>query len=91
MRLEGDVLVLMQEEIAGTIVSEAGKPLRWAMAEVDRAAVTFRLAAEEARRWSGDLQRLDTDHAGEGGLALNRKVPRGPVLGITPSTSHSTW
>lgn len=73
-----------QEEIAGTIVSEAGKPLRWAMAEVDRAAVTFRLAAEEARRWSGDLQRLDTDHAGEGRLALNRKVPRGPVLGITP-------
>ncbi|GAA1129482.1 aldehyde dehydrogenase family protein [Nocardioides aquiterrae] len=73
-----------QEEMAAVIVAEGGKPVRWAMAEVDRAAITFRLAAEEARRWSGDLQRLDTDQAGEGRLALNRKVPRGPVLGITP-------
>jgi len=73
-----------QEEIAAVIVAEGGKPLRWARAEVERAAITFRLAAEEARRWSGDLQRLDTDQEGEGRLALNRRVPRGPVLGISP-------
>ncbi|WP_459969258.1 aldehyde dehydrogenase family protein [Nocardioides pyridinolyticus] len=73
-----------QQEIAAVIVAEGGKPVRWALAEVDRAAITFRLAAEEARRWSGELQRLDTDRAGEGRLALNRRVPRGPVLGITP-------
>ena len=73
-----------REEVAQVIVAEGGKPVRWARAEVDRAAATFRLAAEEARRWSGDLQRLDTDPAGEGRIALNRRVPRGPVLGITP-------
>jgi acyl-CoA reductase-like NAD-dependent aldehyde dehydrogenase len=66
------------------IVAENGKPERWAVAEVNRAVSTFRWAAEEARRWSGALQRLDTDPAGEGRLALVRRVPKGPVLGIAP-------
>ena len=45
---------------------------------------TFRWAAEEARRFSGELQRLDTDPAATGRIALVRRVPRGPVLGIAP-------
>ncbi|WP_037314867.1 aldehyde dehydrogenase family protein [Amycolatopsis orientalis] len=72
------------EEIAEVITAENGKPLKWADAEVRRAVSVFRIAAEEARRFSGDLQRLDTDPAGEGRLALTRRVPRGPVLGIAP-------
>ncbi|WP_250285585.1 aldehyde dehydrogenase family protein [Frankia sp. CiP1_Cm_nod2] len=72
------------EEIAALITAESGKPLTWARAEVARATSTFRWGAEEARRWSGDLQRLDTDPAGAGRLAVVRRVPRGPVLGITP-------
>jgi len=72
------------EELAQLITAENGKPLRWARTEVTRAAATFRWAAEEARRWSGELQRLDTDAGSEGRLALVRRVPRGPVLGITP-------
>jgi acyl-CoA reductase-like NAD-dependent aldehyde dehydrogenase len=51
---------------------------------VERAAATFRWAAEEALRWSGELQRLDTDPSATGRLALVRRVPRGPVLGIAP-------
>ena len=39
---------------------------------------------EEARRWSGTLQRLDTDPAASGRMALVRRAPRGPVLGIAP-------
>ena len=35
-------------------------------------------------RWSGELQRLDSDPTSEGRLALICRVPRGPVLGITP-------
>lgn len=73
-----------QRDIAAVIVDEGGKPHRWALTEVDRASATFKLAAEEARRWSGELQRLDSDPSGEGRIALNRKVSRGPVLGITP-------
>ncbi|MFC4853331.1 aldehyde dehydrogenase family protein [Actinophytocola glycyrrhizae] len=72
------------EEIAETITAENGKPLRWAALEVNRAISTFRFAAEEARRFSGELQRLDTDPNAEGRLAVVRRVPRGPVLGIAP-------
>ncbi|WP_329051687.1 aldehyde dehydrogenase family protein [Amycolatopsis sp. NBC_01488] len=72
------------EEIAQLITAESGKPLKWARGEVGRAVSTFRWAAEEARRFSGELQRLDTDPGGTGRLALVRRVPKGPVLGITP-------
>jgi acyl-CoA reductase-like NAD-dependent aldehyde dehydrogenase len=72
------------DEIARLITGENGKPIKWARAEVGRAASTFRWAAEETRRWSGELQRLDTDPTSDGRLALLRRVPRGPVLGIAP-------
>jgi acyl-CoA reductase-like NAD-dependent aldehyde dehydrogenase len=78
------VLAGRAEEIAEVITAENGKPLKWAEAEVKRAVSVFRIAAEEARRFSGDVQRLDTDPAGEARLALTRRVPRGPVLGIAP-------
>ena len=72
------------DELAELVTAESGKPIRWSRGEVRRAASTFRWAAEEANRWSGDLQRLDTDPSDEGRLALLLRVPRGPVLGITP-------
>ncbi|PWW24172.1 aldehyde dehydrogenase (NAD+) [Geodermatophilus normandii] len=72
------------EEIAALITAESGKPLKWARLEVARAVSTFRWGAEEARRWSGTLQRLDTDPAATGRMALVRRAPRGPVLGIAP-------
>jgi aldehyde dehydrogenase (NAD+) len=72
------------EEVAALITAESGKPLKWARLEVARAVSTFRWGAEEARRWSGTLQRLDTDPAATGRMALVRRVPRGPVLGIAP-------
>jgi acyl-CoA reductase-like NAD-dependent aldehyde dehydrogenase len=77
-------LAARAEEIAETITAENGKPLRWATLEVNRAVSTFRFAAEEARRFSGELQRLDTDPSAQGRLAVVRRVPRGPVLGIAP-------
>ncbi len=77
-------LLARQDEIAEMITAENGKPLRWANLEVGRAVSTFRFAAEEARRFSGELQRLDTDPAAAGRLAMVRRVPRGPVLGIAP-------
>lgn len=72
------------DELARLITAESGKPLTWARAEVARASATFRWGAEEARRFAGDLTRLDTDPTGDGRLALTRRFPRGPVLGITP-------
>ncbi|WP_326700130.1 aldehyde dehydrogenase family protein [Streptomyces sp. NBC_01754] len=73
------------EEIARLISAENGKPIKWARGEVGRAVSVFRFAAEEARRFNGgDAQRLDTDAGGTGRLALTRRFPRGPVLGIAP-------
>ncbi|WP_460749868.1 aldehyde dehydrogenase family protein [Nocardiopsis oceani] len=72
------------EEIAQVITAESGKPIKWARAEAGRAVSVFRWAAEEARRDSGELQRLDTDPGGTGRMAMIRRVPKGPVLGISP-------
>jgi glyceraldehyde-3-phosphate dehydrogenase (NADP+) len=72
------------QEIARLITGENGKPLKWARLEVGRAVSTFRWAAEEARRFTGEMQRLDTDPSAQGRLALVTRRPKGPVLGISP-------
>jgi len=72
------------EEFAQVITAENGKPIKWARIEVARAASVFRWAAEEARRWSGDVQRLDTEPSASGRVALVKRVPKGPLLGIAP-------
>jgi acyl-CoA reductase-like NAD-dependent aldehyde dehydrogenase len=72
------------EEVAALITAENGKPLMWSRAEVGRAVSVFRWAAEEARQWSGEVMRLDTDAAAEGRMAYVRRVPKGPVLAISP-------
>lgn len=77
-------LAARRDEVAELIVEENGKPVKWALGEVGRAVSTFRWGAEEARRWSGDVQRLDTDAGGDGRLALVRRFPKGPVLAIAP-------
>jgi aldehyde dehydrogenase (NAD+) len=72
------------EELARLITAENGKPLKWARGEVARAVSTFRWAAEEARRWSGEVQRLDTEAPTTGRLGIIRRFPRGPILAIAP-------
>lgn len=72
------------DEVAALITAENGKPMKWARGEAGRAVSVFRWAAEETRRFSGELQRLDTDAAATGRMAVIRRFPRGPVLGIAP-------
>lgn len=72
------------EEVAALITAESGKPHTWARAEAGRAVSVFRWAAEETRRWSGEAMRLDTERAAEGRFAYVRRVPKGPVLAISP-------
>lgn len=84
LRTAGALLEGRTEEAVDTVSSESGKPRVWARAEVGRAVSVLRWAAEETRRWSGEVMRLDTDRAAEGRLAYVRRVPRGPVLAISP-------
>src|SRR5690242_5852355 len=43
-----------REELGRLLATEAGKPLKDALVEVDRATLTFRLGAEEAERLYGE-------------------------------------
>ncbi|MEA3212964.1 MAG: hypothetical protein QOE70_6021 [Chthoniobacter sp.] len=71
-------------EFTETIVSEAGKPVTFAEAEVARAVMTFTAAAEEARRTHGELLDLEAFSSGEGHLGLARRFPLGVISAITP-------
>jgi glyceraldehyde-3-phosphate dehydrogenase (NADP+) len=71
-------------EFAETIVAEAGKPVTFAKAEVERAIATFTLAAEEARRTAGEAVPLDAFAAGAGHFGLARRFPLGVVAAISP-------
>jgi acyl-CoA reductase-like NAD-dependent aldehyde dehydrogenase len=79
-----DRLTERADEVAQLITAENGKPLKWARGEAARGAATFRWAAEEARRWNGELMRLDTEPTAAGRMGLIRRFPIGPVLGIAP-------
>jgi glyceraldehyde-3-phosphate dehydrogenase (NADP+) len=79
-----EALSAQREEIARGIALEAGKPLKDSRAESDRAIQTFRVAAEEAKRLEGGAQPADWTPGSEGRLALSRRFPIGPILGITP-------
>jgi acyl-CoA reductase-like NAD-dependent aldehyde dehydrogenase len=72
------------EEVAEVIAREGGKPLKWAKVEAARAVSTFRWAAEECRRFEGEIMRLDTEASLGSRAALVRRFPLGPVLAITP-------
>ncbi len=77
-------LIEQKERFAKLIVTEAGKPLRLARAEVDRAVLTFKTAAEEAVRLGGETIPLDLTEGNENRWGLVQRFPVGPVLAITP-------
>ncbi len=77
-------IVARTEELARTIALEAGKPIKTARLEVGRAAFVFKVAAEEGKRIYGELVPLDWLPGAERREAIVRRVPLGPVAGITP-------
>ena len=83
MRASAELLE-RKEDIARTLAGEAGKPLKDALIETDRAAMTFHVAAEEARRLGGEVVPMDLAPHGAGRLAIVKRVPVGPVAAISP-------
>jgi len=74
-----------RKELTQILVNEAGKPWTLSDGEVGRAIQTCTIAAEEAKRWGGELIPVDIEPGGRGyGMGMVRWVPRGPVLAITP-------
>lgn len=72
------------EELANLMVLEGGKTISFARAEVQRAAETLRISAEEAKRIGGEVISLDWTPGNEGRFAITRRMPIGVVLGIIP-------
>src|SRR5688500_11570623 len=73
-----------REELGRLISLEAGKPIRDALVEVDRAVLTFRLGAEEAERMTGELIPLDLLPSSKDRVGITRRFPIGPIAGISP-------
>jgi acyl-CoA reductase-like NAD-dependent aldehyde dehydrogenase len=73
-----------REELGRLISLEAGKPIRDALVEVDRASLTFRLGAEEAERMVGEVIPLDLMASSKGRVGITRRFAAGPVAAISP-------
>jgi acyl-CoA reductase-like NAD-dependent aldehyde dehydrogenase len=72
------------EGFAREICAEAGKPIRTARAEAERAVSTWTFAAVEARSLTGETVPMDASAAGAGKLAFTMTEPRGVVAAVTP-------
>ncbi len=73
-----------REEIARILTTESGKPIRDALAEVDRAVLTFRIGSEEAERIGGETMPLDLNPASKGRVGITKRYPLGPIAAISP-------
>jgi acyl-CoA reductase-like NAD-dependent aldehyde dehydrogenase len=73
-----------KEEIAGIIAKEAGKSWKFALAEAERTAETFRFASFEARNEHGNIVPMDASPVSAGRFGFYLRVPIGVIGAITP-------
>lgn len=79
-----DLLARDRQDLATELAQSCGKPIGQAAGEVDRAIMTFSLAADEARRFGGEVVPLDVDRRADGMTGLVHRFPVGPISAITP-------
>ena len=70
--------------LALSLCIEAGKPIRDSRGEVSRLIDTFRIAAEEAVRMSGEVMNLEISPRAKGYRGMFQRVPIGPCSFISP-------
>jgi acyl-CoA reductase-like NAD-dependent aldehyde dehydrogenase len=73
-----------KEEFSRILCQEAGKPIKAARTEVERAIFTFTVAAEESTRIYGEYLPLDWQEYTAGRWGIVKRFPLGPIAGITP-------
>jgi acyl-CoA reductase-like NAD-dependent aldehyde dehydrogenase len=73
-----------KEEFSRTLAQEAGKPIKTARIEVERAIFTFNIAGEETVRGYGEYLPLDWQQSTAGRWGIVRRFPLGPIAGISP-------
>lgn len=72
------------DELAYALCVEAGKPIKDSEGEVGRLIDTFRIAAEESVRMTGEVQPLDISPRAKGYQGIWKRVPIGPCSFISP-------
>jgi acyl-CoA reductase-like NAD-dependent aldehyde dehydrogenase len=73
-----------EDEVAETICAEAGKPMKAARIEAQRAVSTYTISAAVARTLAGELIPMDASPAGAGKIAYTMRLPIGIVGAISP-------
>jgi acyl-CoA reductase-like NAD-dependent aldehyde dehydrogenase len=84
LRRVSEGIAKRKEEFSRTLCQEAGKPIKQARTEVERAIFTFTVAAEESTRIYGEYLPLDWQEYTAGRWGIVRRFPLGPIAGITP-------
>jgi acyl-CoA reductase-like NAD-dependent aldehyde dehydrogenase len=79
-----DALEARAEDVAQTITAELGKPIRDSRLESSRSPKVLRRAAEEAKRFHGDIVQMDATPGAENRFGFTMRVPLGPIACITP-------
>ncbi|WP_339998194.1 aldehyde dehydrogenase family protein [Priestia aryabhattai] len=79
-----ELLLSRQEEFAEILATEVGKSIRESRGEVERAATTLQISAEEAKRIHGEGVPVESAQGSENRMAFTVKVPVGVVAAITP-------
>lgn len=79
-----ELLLSRQEEFAEILAIEVGKSIRESRGEVERAATTLQISAEEAKRIHGEGVPVESAQGSENRMAFTVKVPVGVVAAITP-------
>ncbi len=72
------------EELAQALCIEAGKPIKDSRGEVTRLIDTFKIAAEESVRITGEYMPLDRSPRTDGYVSVWKRVPIGPCSFISP-------
>lgn len=78
------LLLEKKEEFARVLVAEVGKPIRDSRVEVERAAQTLEISAEEAKRIHGEGVPVESAPGSENRMAFTLRVPVGVIAAITP-------
>ena len=73
-----------REFLGKLIAMEAGKPIKYALGEVDRCIENLTFAGEEAKRIHGETFPVDASKAGENRYGFYERFPVGIVVAISP-------
>ncbi|MEH7335269.1 aldehyde dehydrogenase family protein [Neobacillus drentensis] len=78
-------LFIENRQKAAEIISlEAAKPMKFALGEIDRTIETYKFAAEEAKRLTGEMIPMDAAKNGANRFGYTIEQPLGVIGAITP-------